>query len=42
LILFSSKITQLAQATVAGAVGGGRAHNHVVKQFNFQELAGAD
>src|ERR1035441_2075422 len=36
------EITQSAQGLVAGAVGGGRAHDDVVAQFHFQKLAGAD
>src|ERR1019366_8769925 len=36
------EVTQSAQGLVAGALGGGRAHDDVVAQFHFQKLAGAD
>ncbi len=36
------EIAKLAQTAMAGSVGGGRAHDDVVKQVNFQKLAGAD
>jgi hypothetical protein len=36
------EVAMFAQTAVAGAVGGGRAHDDVVQQFHFQKLAGAD
>src|ERR1039457_7278827 len=36
------EVTQSPQRLMAGAVGGGRAHDDVVAQFHFQKLAGAD
>lgn len=36
------EIAQFAERFVAGAVGGGRAHNDVGEESNFQKLAGAE
>jgi hypothetical protein len=36
------EVAQSAQRLVAGPLGGGRAHNDMVTQFDFQKLAGAD